>query len=90
MKEIITTPCDKKFSFIVIKAKGEKLNISNLPVFKALNTPNKHLFVEYDENDDNLLKQCIDLDALGLSHITDIEELEKYFYRPYINEEIEL
>jgi len=81
MKEIITTPCDKKFSFIVIQTKGEKLDVNNLPVVKALKTPNKHLFVEYDEN--LLLTTCVDLDALGLGHITSVEELEKYFPKPY-------
>lgn len=38
-----------------------------------------------NENNDNLLKQCIDLDALGLSSVQTVEEFEKIFgsYKPY-------
>ena len=54
MREIIVTPCDKNFAFIAVKTKGEKLNIDNLPIVKALKTPNKHLFVQSVKQKSNI------------------------------------
>lgn len=79
MKAIIKTPTDIKFTFLV-GFKGEE-KIEDMDFYKALNTPNKHFFIEYDENNNNLLLKCIDLDALGMSCIKTVEEFEKIFGR---------
>jgi len=76
-KAIITTPTDLNFSLLIPKV-GD---INELPVIKTLNTKGKHLFIEYDENNDNLLKQVVDLDMLGLSHIKTVDEYEKITYK---------
>ena len=44
-----------------------------------LNSEGKHLYIEYDENNNNLLKVIVDLDEMGLSNIKTVEEYEKLF-----------
>ena len=82
MKAIVTTPLEIKLSYMVIMT-DNKNKLEDTLIYKALNSKGKHLFIEYDECNNNLLKQCFDLDAMGLSHITTVEELEKYFPKPY-------
>lgn len=77
MKAIIKTPTDIKFTVLVGLQRDEK--IEDMHFYKALTTANKHLFVEYDENNNNLITQCVDLDALGMSYIKTVEEFEKIF-----------
>ena len=79
MKIIVTTPINIDFTFLVLA--GTKLE--NYPFYKALHSKGKHLFIEYDENNNNLLKTLIDLDQLGLSDIKTVEEFEEMFPQPY-------
>lgn len=79
MKEIITTPFEGEFT--VMLPKGSDPN--EQPAIMALRAKGKKLFVEYDD-DTKLIKQLVDLDALGLSHIETVEEFESVFgYKPY-------
>ena len=87
MREIITTPCDKPLVVMCVRKKGEKIDVSKIPFFQAMRTPNKHLYIEYDDNT-LLVNKALDLDALGLAHITTVEELDKYMPQPYISIQI--
>ena len=86
-KAIITTPTKLHLSWVIMK--DFDTNLKDTPLIQAFQTPNKHLYIEYDENNDNLLSRVIDLDLLGLAHITNVEELEKMFPKPYIYYEVE-
>lgn len=81
MKAIVTTPVDSSFSVVLLKTKNEK--IDDFPFYRTLKTPNKHLYIEYDENNHNMLKVMLDLDAMGLSHIKSVEELEELLPKLY-------
>lgn len=81
MKEIVITPLKIKLTYVV--AVDSKTKLKDTLIYKALNSKGKHLFIEYDESNNNLLKQCFDLDVMGLSHITTVEELEKLLPKPY-------
>lgn len=80
MKIIATTPLQISLPYV----KAVRLSSSGEPIEeetlyeKAIRTPGKHLLIEYDEHNGNLVKACIDLDALGLSDIKTVEEAERY------------
>ena len=78
VKTIITTPTNLKLTFVVVDwSEYEKKQIeeSTLAWYQDLvdllyKTNGKHLFIEYDENNGNLVKTIVDLDLLGAWPIT--------------------
>ena len=89
MKAIITTPSSINFSWVVGHFRKEKVNMNDYPFYRVLHTPGKHLYVEYDENNGNLLQVLYDLDVMGgWPTIDTVEKFEKFFkgYKQYAEE----